>query len=89
MQDDGSLAGPRPVFARLGRRDVGRGEAVRDGWVRFKLADADYRQLAGEGSAIVTVDRATGHILGVKFLGRQSARFGLVWAMVRPASVGL
>ena len=41
MQDDGSINGPRPVFARLGHRDVGRGEAVRDGWVRFKLSDAD------------------------------------------------
>jgi len=47
---------------------------VRDGWLRFKLSDADYRQLSGEGlSAIVTVDRkAAGCILGVKFLGRRS-----------------
>jgi hypothetical protein len=55
------------------RREIARGQAVRDGWLRFKLNDADYRQLAGEGlSAIATVDRATGRIMGVKFLGRQS-----------------
>jgi hypothetical protein len=36
---------------------------------RFKLSDADYRQLAGEDlSAIVTVDRGSGHILGVRLL---------------------
>jgi hypothetical protein len=69
MQNDGSIGGPSPVFARLGGRDVGRGEAVRDQWLRFQLGDADYRQLAGEGlSAIATVDRRTGHILGVRFL---------------------
>jgi hypothetical protein len=38
---------------------------VQDGWLRFRLSDTDYRQLAGEGrSAIVTVDRDAGHILG-------------------------
>jgi hypothetical protein len=41
-----------------GRRDIARGEPVRDGWLRFKLSDADYLQLAGENvSAIVTVDQ--------------------------------
>jgi hypothetical protein len=45
---------------------------VRDGWLRFKLSDADYLQLASESlAAIVTVDREAGRILGVKFRGRQ------------------
>ena len=58
----------------IARGEAVRGEAVRDGWLRFKLSDADYRQLAGMPglSAIATVDRATGRIMGVKFLGRQS-----------------
>ena len=52
------------------------GEPVRDGWLRFKLSDADYRQLSStpDLAAIVTVDRQAGQILGVKFLGRKSAR---------------
>jgi hypothetical protein len=47
---------------------------VQDGWLRFKLSDADYRRLSSTPglAAIVTVDRAAGQILGVKFLGRQS-----------------
>ena len=54
-----------------GRREIARGQPVRDGWLRFKLSDADYRQLAGEGlSAIVTVDREAARILGVKFIDR-------------------
>jgi hypothetical protein len=56
-----------------GRRDIARGEPVRDGWLWFKLDDADYRRLAGEGlSAIVTVDRYAAQILGVKFRNRRS-----------------
>jgi hypothetical protein len=70
MQNDGSIGGPSPVFARLGGRDVGRGEAVRAQWLRFQLDDADYRALAREGvSAICTVDRQSGNILAVRFLG--------------------
>jgi hypothetical protein len=71
MQDDGSFGGPSAVFARVaGRGEVGRGEAVRDGWLRFQLNDADYRQLAREGvSAIVTVDKQVGTILSVRFIG--------------------
>jgi hypothetical protein len=54
-----------------GRRDIARGEAVRDGWLRFKVDDATYRQLAGSDlSAIVTVDREAGQILGVRFKRR-------------------
>lgn len=70
IRDDGSISGPRAVYARLGHRDVGRGEAVRDQWLRFQLNDADYRMLAREGvHAICTVDRQTGNILGVRFIG--------------------
>jgi hypothetical protein len=63
-----------PLYAHApGRRAIARGEAVRDGWLRFKLSDADYRQPISEGlSAIVTVDRGSGNILSVRFLGRQS-----------------
>src|SRR5829696_4900164 len=33
------------VYAHApGRRDIARGEPVRDGWLRFKLNDADYRR---------------------------------------------
>jgi hypothetical protein len=43
---------------------------VRDGWLRFQLDDADYRQLAREGvSAIITVDKQVGTILSVRFIG--------------------
>jgi hypothetical protein len=71
MRDDGSFGGPPAVYARVaGRGEVGRGEAVRDQWLRFQLDDADYRALAREGvSAICTVDRQTGNILAVRFLG--------------------
>ena len=64
--------GARSVWAHAhGRREIARGEPVRDGWLRFKLSDADYRQLSGEGlSAIVTVDREAARILGVKFIDR-------------------
>jgi hypothetical protein len=48
-----------------------RGEPVEGGWLRFKLSDSDYRELAGEGlSAIVTVDKDAGRILGVRFRNR-------------------
>lgn len=51
------------------RRELAKGVPERDNWLRFKLSDADYRQLAGEGlSAIVTVDREAAQILGVRFL---------------------
>jgi hypothetical protein len=45
------------------------GEPVRDGWLRFKLSDADYR-LSSTLAAIVTVDRQAGQILGVNSLIR-------------------
>jgi hypothetical protein len=66
--------GSQTVYAHApGRRELARGQPVRDSWLRFKLNDADYRALSGEGlSAIVTVDRKAGCILGVKFLGRRS-----------------
>jgi hypothetical protein len=74
-EETGRYYGAPTVWAHVaGRREIARGEAVRDGWLRFKLSAADYRQLAGMPglSAIATVDRATGRIMGVKFLGRQS-----------------
>jgi hypothetical protein len=56
-----------PVYA-----EGARGEPVDGGWLRFKLDDATYRQLAGEGlSAIVTVDREAAQILGVRFRHRE------------------
>jgi hypothetical protein len=56
-----------------GRRNIARGEPVNDGWLRFKLSDADYRQLAGEGlSAIATVDKGSGAILSVRFHQRRT-----------------
>lgn len=73
--EEASRYGPRSVWAHApGRRDIARGEPVRDGWLRFKLSDADYRQLSRtpDLAAIVTIDRQAGQILGVKFLGRQS-----------------
>ena len=65
---------PTVRASRGGRGDLAKGEPVRDGWLGFKLSDTDYRRLAGapDLSAIVTVDREAGQILGVKFLGRQS-----------------
>ena len=67
--------GARSVWAHApGRREIARGEPVRDSWLRFQLSDADYRQLAGDPDvhAIAVVDRKTSRIMGVKFLGRQS-----------------
>jgi hypothetical protein len=72
LDDAGSFNGPRPVYARLGNRDVGRGEAVRDGWLRFQLDnDADYQHLARQEGvhAILTVDKRVGTILAVRFIG--------------------
>ena len=63
-----------PVYAHApGRREIAKGEPVRDGWLRFQLSDADYRKLAAtpDLGAIVTVDRQAGRILGVRFRGRR------------------
>jgi hypothetical protein len=52
------------------RRDVARGAPALDGSLRFRfpLRDPAYKELVGKPiSAIVTVDRASGQILGVKF----------------------
>jgi len=59
------------VYAHApGRRDIARGEPVRDGWLRFKLNDADYRRLSSTAdlAVICTVDRQAAQILSVKFL---------------------
>ena len=70
-EEAGRYGAPTVRAHAPGRRDIARGEPVQDGWLRFKLSDADYRQLAGEGlSAIVTVDRKTSRIPGVKFRSR-------------------
>jgi hypothetical protein len=70
VQATGSINDPRPVFARWGSRDVAKGEAVRDGWLRFELPAADYRVLAREGvQALFTVDRQSGALLSVRFIG--------------------
>ena len=48
-----------------------RGEPVQDGWLRFQVDDATYRELACEGlSATVVVDQAARRIMGVKFRRR-------------------
>ena len=51
-----------------------RGEPVRDGWLRFKVDDATYREVAGapDLGAIVTVDQAAGQIMNVRFRRRRS-----------------
>ena len=58
------------------RRDVARGAPAFDGLslrFRFPLRDPAYKELVGKPiSAIVTVDRASGQILGVKFRRRES-----------------
>jgi hypothetical protein len=47
---------------------------VRDGWLRFTFRhdEAAYKELAAaaDRGAIVTVDKSTGLILGVRFRGR-------------------
>lgn len=55
-----------------GRGEIGRGEPVQDGWLRFKVNDQVYRELTTVMNlgAIVTVDREAGRILGVRFLNR-------------------
>jgi hypothetical protein len=65
--------GAPSVYAHApGRRDIARGEPVRDGWLRFKVDDQVYRELTSTSdlSAIVTVDRDAGRIMGVKFRSR-------------------
>jgi hypothetical protein len=73
-EESGRYGAPTVWAHSAGRSEMARGEPVRDGWLRFKLSDADYRRLAStpDLAAIVTVDRRAGQILGVKFLGRQS-----------------
>jgi hypothetical protein len=68
---EAETAGSVSEFSRAAptvRAHGARGEPVRDGWLRFKVDDATYRELADPDlSAIVTVDQAAGRILGVKF----------------------
>jgi hypothetical protein len=57
-----------------GRREIARGHPAAGGSLRFKFrpGDPNYRKLVREPgpSAIVTVDRKTSSILGVKFRSR-------------------
>ena len=72
-EEAGRYGAPTVWAHAPGRRDIARGEPVRNGWLRFKLDDVTYRQLAGDGlSAIATVDQKTSSILGVKFRRRES-----------------
>ena len=67
-------AGSVSEFSRAAptvRAHGARGEPVRDGWLRFRVDDATYRELAGPDlAAIVTVDKRSAQIMGVKFLRR-------------------
>jgi hypothetical protein len=68
--------GSQSVYGHApGRRNLARGEPVRDGWLRFQLSDADYQQLAGDPDvhAIAVVDRKTSRIMRVKFIDRDSS----------------
>lgn len=59
-QESGRYWGAPQVYAHgPGRREIAKGEPVCDGWIRFRLSDADYRQLAGEGLSAVVVLIAT------------------------------
>ena len=63
------------VYAsRAGRYQIARAEVVQDAWLRFRLNADDYRKLssAPDLSAIVTVDKRSADIWGVRFLGGQS-----------------
>lgn len=67
-----TVYGHVPGRRGIGRRRIARGEAVRDGWLRFKLRDHDYRELTSNPnlSAIAVVDQQTSSILSVKFRPR-------------------
>jgi hypothetical protein len=67
--------GPRIVWAHgLGRREIARGQPVDDGSLRFRFerGDSAYRELVSTPglAAVVTVDRETAQIMGVRFRGR-------------------
>jgi hypothetical protein len=69
-------AGSVAEFSRAAptvRAHGARGEPVQDGWLRFQVDDATYRQLAGPDlAATVVVDQAARRILGVKFRHRRT-----------------
>jgi hypothetical protein len=70
MMAEAGRFGEPVVYANApGRPQLSRGEPVEGGWLRFKLSHNDYRQLVGS-SAIATVDKRSGAILGVRFRGR-------------------
>jgi hypothetical protein len=43
-EETGRYGAPTVWAHGAGRREIARGVPVRDGWLRFKLSDADYRQ---------------------------------------------
>jgi len=61
------------VWAHVGGHRIARGTAEEDGALRFQFdyGDSVHRCLASNQRlrAVVTVDRATSRILGVRFLG--------------------
>ena len=67
-------AGSVSEFSRAAptvRAHGARGEPVQDGWLRFRVDDATYRQLAGPDlAAICTVDTRSAQIMSVRFLHR-------------------
>jgi hypothetical protein len=70
-EEAGRYGAPSVWAHSAGRREIARGEPVRDGWLRFgfRADDPVYRELVNGPAlgAIVTVDREAGHILGVRF----------------------
>jgi hypothetical protein len=64
---------PTPYAKGAGKWEISRGQPGADQSLRFKFVDGDpiYRKLTSAPlAAIVTVDRKTSHILGVKFVNR-------------------
>jgi hypothetical protein len=67
------MRGPSaPWASSAGRREIARGRPGADRSLRFQLDHATYRELTStpDLSAIVTVDRATHTIMGVRFRNR-------------------
>jgi hypothetical protein len=49
-EESGRYWGAPSVYAHApDRREIARGEPVRDGWLRFQLSDADYRLIGDSG----------------------------------------
>jgi hypothetical protein len=71
MMQSGGRSGPIVYAHSSARRELARGEAVVDGWLRFTFRDDKvYRELSSTPGlyAIATMDRRTEQILSDKFL---------------------